>query len=59
MIDEMEALEMRQEETVQKYMETAKQILVDAGFSSGKIDIDIKLTDVGIAREIIREAKRG
>jgi len=57
MIREIEALEMRQEAVIQKYMQKATQILVDAGSPSDAVEKKLQVERKGIARDIINAAK--
>ncbi len=57
MIKEINELEKRQEMSVLRYMENARQVLMDAGFSSDNIKIKTNTEEKGVARDIIREAK--
>jgi nucleotide-binding universal stress UspA family protein len=41
------------------YMERAKQCLAEAGFHNDAVQIDIREKEVGIARDIIEDTKRG
>ena len=53
------AWEARQREECEGYMEKAKQILLDAGFSDKSVSIKLHEIERGIARDIIREAGKG
>ena len=53
------AWEARQREECQGYMEKAKQILLDTGFSDKSVSIKLHEMELGIARDIIKEAGKG
>jgi len=57
MIEEIKAVELRQEAVIQEFMKKAKQILGDAGFPSDAIEEKTHVEEKGIARDIINEAK--
>lgn len=59
MIQEIKALEMKQEKTLQEFMQKAKQILVDAKFPEKALTVNIHARETGIARDIVKEAQRG
>lgn len=52
-------LEDKKKELVQKALEQAKSILVDAGFSEDNIEIRTQARKKGVARDIIEESKEG
>ncbi len=57
MIKEIDALEMQQEAKLHQHMETARQILVAAGFPSDAVEKKLHIEQKGIARDIIHAAK--
>jgi nucleotide-binding universal stress UspA family protein len=52
-------IEKAKKSAVEGFMEEAKKTLVNAGFSTKNISISIRKKKVGIARDILREAKQG
>jgi nucleotide-binding universal stress UspA family protein len=48
-----------QKHKIEKFMEKAQQILIDAGFPKEAVTIKIKQSEKGIARDIVEEAKEG
>ena len=58
-VTEILAWEARQREECEGYMEKAKQILLDAGFSDKSVSIKLHEMERGIARDIIKEAGKG
>jgi len=58
-VTEILAWETRQREECEGYMEKAKQILLDAGFSDKSVSIKLHEMERGIARDIIKEAGKG
>ncbi|MBW2050025.1 MAG: universal stress protein [Deltaproteobacteria bacterium] len=58
-VTEILAWEARQRQECEGYMEKAKQILLDAGFSDKSVSIKLHEMERGIARDIIREAGKG
>lgn len=59
MMQEIKALEMQQEKTLQEFMQKARQILVDAEFPEKALTVNIHAREAGIARDIAKEAQRG
>ncbi len=57
MAREIDALKMRQEAALQEYMQRAKQILLDAGFSPDATGEKTCVEEKGIARDIVSEAQ--
>ena len=55
----VEAWEQRQVDAIRDYMEKAKAILLEAGFPDEAIRLRIDERDVGIARDIAAESKKG
>jgi nucleotide-binding universal stress UspA family protein len=51
--------EVHREQEMQKYMERARQIFLDAGFSEDSVIYRIHKRDQGVARDILKEARRG
>jgi len=58
-VTEILAWETRLRQESEEYMEKAKQILLDAGFSDQSVSIKLHEMERGIARDIIREAGKG
>ena len=56
---EIRAWEMEYEKTIQEYMERAKKILWRAGFDRDSVKVNLHIREKGIARDIIKEAKKG
>ncbi len=56
---EVRSWETRREQEMEKYMEDARQIFLDAGFPEGSILYKIHKRERGIARDIVKEARRG
>lgn len=50
---------VEQRNTIEKFMETARGIMVERGFPSDAVKVRIQEKEVGIARDIIREAQNG
>lgn len=53
------AIEDTKKDHVKRFMEKAKQVLVEAGFPSKNVTIKIRKKKVGIARDILKEAEQG
>ena len=53
------AIEDTKKETVKRFMEDGKAVLVEAGFPSKNVAIKIRKKKVGIARDILKEAQHG
>jgi len=53
------SLEDKKKELVQKAMDTAKALLIQAGFKEDKIAAKIEVRKKGIARDILAEAQSG
>jgi nucleotide-binding universal stress UspA family protein len=53
------AWEKERRESIQKYMSEAKQILLDGGFTEDKVSVKIQKREEGVARDIIKEARKG
>lgn len=53
------AIEDTKKETVKRFMEDAKGVLVKAGFPSKKVAIKVRKKKAGIARDILKEAQQG
>lgn len=58
-IKDIRAWQTTGEMAIQKYMEEARLKLLDAGFSGDAVTVKIEERKEGVARDIIREAKRG
>ena len=48
---------LQQEKAMKEFMERSRQLMVDQGVPQGAVDIKIKDREVGIARDIAREAQ--
>jgi len=44
---------------LEAYMQDAREVLLNAGFPGGRVEVRIQNTNVGTARDIIHEAKNG
>ena len=53
------AIEDTKKNHVEKFMKEAKSVLVEAGFPSKNVAIKIRKKKVGIARDILKEARAG
>jgi nucleotide-binding universal stress UspA family protein len=53
------AIEDTKKSHVEKFMEQAKSVLVGAGFPSKNVTVKIRKKKVGIARDILKEARVG
>lgn len=53
------AWEAERKKAINQFMEKAQQMLLDAGFPKESVDIKIKESEKGIARDIVKEAKEG
>jgi nucleotide-binding universal stress UspA family protein len=51
--------EEQQHKAIQEYMEEARRKLVENGFAEESVSVTIEARKTGIARDIIKEAKRG
>ncbi len=51
--------EQQQEKIIQDFMDSAQQLLLDAGFSKDCFRIDIRARQEGIARDIFAESQKG
>jgi nucleotide-binding universal stress UspA family protein len=58
-MNEVRAWEREHKKTIQDYMERAKKILWRAGFPEDLVKVKIHEREIGIARDIVREAKGG
>jgi nucleotide-binding universal stress UspA family protein len=58
-VRQVKAWEVQQRKSIEQFMEQAGQFFVKAGFASESIIIKIQNRKVGIARDIIREARNG
>ena len=56
---EAEAWQEQQEISAKKYMDKARQVLLNAGFPQEAITVKIHKRETGIARDIIKEAQKG
>ena len=53
------AWEAAKKNKIEKFMEKARQMLLDAGFPKEAVTVKIKQSEKGIARDIVEEAKSG
>ncbi len=53
------ALEDTKKDAVKAFMEKAKNMLVQKGFASKNVTVQIRKKKVGIARDILKEAEKG
>ncbi len=58
-INLFKAWETQKKKEIEDYMENARQLLIDAGFSEDFVEITIHKKQKGISRDIIEEAKLG
>lgn len=58
-VSEISGWAMQSEKMMKEYMEKVRQKLLDAGFPRDNVQMKIHKRELGIARDIIREAKRG
>ncbi|MCF8142378.1 MAG: universal stress protein [Deltaproteobacteria bacterium] len=58
-LGEIVAWEIQQKRELEKQMNTAKQLLVDKGFSEKAVTLKIKKREKGIARDILNVSTRG
>ena len=53
------AWEAQGEKKLQDYMEKARKRLIQEGFSEDRLEVSIREKEVGVARDLLREASRG
>jgi nucleotide-binding universal stress UspA family protein len=53
------AIEDSKKDSVKSFMEKAKRVLVESGFPSKNVATKIRKKKVGIARDIVKEARQG
>ena len=53
------AWEASKKNKIEKFMEKARQMLLDAGFPKESVTVKIKQSEKGVARDIVEEAKSG
>lgn len=58
-ISQMIAWESHQKKEIQMFVENARQTLVNAGFAADSVEIRIQKRQIGIARDILKEAEDG
>jgi nucleotide-binding universal stress UspA family protein len=58
-VSHVRSWEAQQKKDIRKYMEDARQILIDAGHAEKAVDIKIQDRKKGVARDIIIEAQKG
>lgn len=51
--------EVSQKKTIRQYMETSRQLLIDAGHADVDVEVKIRNRKKGVARDIITEAQKG
>ena len=56
---ELKWMASEKKKSAKKTMEKCRSILLDAGFSDDKIEVKIQDKDVGVARDIIAEVRKG
>jgi len=59
MLQEIKAFETKQKEMLNEFMQKARSILMDSGFPERGLRIKMHERQIGIARDILKEAKRG
>ena len=58
-ISQLKAWEMQQKKNIDAYMEQARQLLLDNGFPAASVEIKINTREIGVARDILKEAAEG
>ena len=58
-ITQMIAWEQRQKNEIETFAENARKTLVDAGYRTDRVEVRIQKRQIGIARDILREAEEG
>ena len=58
-ISQLLAWEIQQKKEINSFTEKARQVLVDSGFSEDQVEIKIQKRQVGVARDILKEAEEG
>jgi nucleotide-binding universal stress UspA family protein len=58
-VREVRSWEAEQKKNIRRYMDDARQILLDAGFAETALEIKIQNRKKGVARDIIVEAQKG
>ena len=58
-INELWAWETQQKKNINIYMGKARQLLLDNGFSEASVEIKINSIEIGVARDILKEAADG
>lgn len=58
-IEDLTALTAQKKAVIEKSMENAKKVLMDAGIAKRNIAVKVQNRKTGIARDILREAKEG
>jgi nucleotide-binding universal stress UspA family protein len=58
-IKDIRTWEVQQQKSLEEYMGEARQRLLDSGFGEETVDIRIQQRRSGVARDIIKEAKKG
>jgi len=56
---DLTALTVQKKVAIEKSMEKAKKVLMDAGIAKGNIAVKMQERKIGIARDILKEAKEG
>ena len=57
--DQLKTWEAQKKKEIKDYMEKARQLLIDAGFSEDFVEITIRKKQKGISRDILEEARQG
>lgn len=58
-ISQLKDWESKQKKKIDAYMEQARQQLLDKGFPEASVEIKIQRREIGVARDILKEAKQG
>ena len=58
-VGDLTALTVQKKVAIEKSMEKAKKVLMDAGIAKGNIAVKMQERKIGIARDILKEAKKG
>ncbi len=58
-VGDLTALTVQKKVAIEKSMEKAKKVLMDAGIAKGNIAVKMQERKIGIARDILKEAKDG
>jgi nucleotide-binding universal stress UspA family protein len=58
-VSKLRAWEMQQKKNIDTYMEQARQLLLGKGFPAASVEIKISRRQIGVARDILKEAAEG